>query len=87
MKTFDLYMDTKYTNWYRQYYTVEAETLEEAIELITSNQVECYYEEDLCCEELISPEENCHASTKEIYNDKDNKILWDNVNKYDIPGN
>lgn len=84
---FDLYMDTKYTNWYRQYYTVEAETLEEAIELITSNQVECCANEDLDYFESMSVEDNFNYPTVEIYNEVDNVILWDNVNEYDIPGN
>ena len=87
MTEFNLYKDTKYTNWYRQYYTVEAETLEEAINLIITNQVECYADEDLNCFESISPKENSDYPTVEIYTEGDNTILWDNVYEHGISSN
>lgn len=55
MATFELYEDLKVSNWRRTYFTVEAESLEEAINLIKDGTAECEYSELLDCEEKISP--------------------------------
>ena len=40
MAIFNLYVDALYPAWYRDYYTVEAESIEEAIQMIKDYEVE-----------------------------------------------
>lgn len=40
MPIFKLYVDSLYSTWYRDYYTIEAETEEEAVQMIKDYEVE-----------------------------------------------
>lgn len=40
MPIFKLHVDSLYSTWYRDYYTIEAETEEEAVQLIKDYEVE-----------------------------------------------
>jgi hypothetical protein len=40
MPVFELYVDSLYPAWYRDYYTIEAESLEEAVQMIKDYEVE-----------------------------------------------
>lgn len=42
MTIFNLKVDSLYQQWWRDYYKVEAETIEEAIQLILDEEVDCY---------------------------------------------
>lgn len=68
MKKFELYKDSKYTVWHREHFSIEAETLDEAIKKITSEEAESYYNEFLYdTSEHLTPEENDGFATEEIY--------------------
>ena len=81
METFELVVHKKYTCWWEDCYQIEAETVEEAVKMITENKVD-YYD----CKELddtlewMYPEENRCLSeaqpTMEIFDPTDprNKI-------------
>jgi hypothetical protein len=70
MPIFKLYIDSLYQTWYRDYYTVEAETEEEAVQLIKDYEVE---PDD--SEQLFEFEQE--PIRKEIYNDEDKLIYSD----------
>lgn len=86
MNIYNLYRDKKFTNWYRQYYKIEANTLKEAVDKIINEESQCTYDTDLDCIEDLEPYDNSDYPTVEIYSE-DDKILWDNVDKYDISSN
>lgn len=69
MPIFKLYIDSLYQTWYRDYYTVEAETEEEAVQLIKDYEVE---PDD--SEQLFEFEQE--PIRKEIYNDEDKLIYY-----------
>lgn len=72
MKKFELYKDSKCTVWFREYYSVEAETIEEAVEKIVSDEVESNSSEFLYdTAEFLVPEENDGFATEEIYEGSD----------------
>ena len=70
MPIFKLYVDSLYSTWYRDYYTIEAETEEEAVQLIKDYEVE---PDD--SEQLFEFEQE--PIRKEIYNDEDKLIYSD----------
>ena len=47
MPTFKLIKDECFESWWRNYYEIQAETLEEATELIKNNEVDPYDTEQL----------------------------------------
>ena len=76
---FDLYEDVKVSFWRRYSYSVEAETLEEAVELIKDEEVDCTNMEDLYdTDYYMKPEDNDGAATREIYSAKDDVLLYSN---------
>lgn len=77
MKNFNFYQDVKMTVWERQYFTIEAENLEEAKEKaaefadtdVSNSELEYSSEILLDTEELMTPEENNGNATIELYLD------------------
>lgn len=68
MKSFDFFIDQKYSIWVRTDVTVEANSLEEAVKKCANNDYEAHYSEDLWdTAQPLTPEENCGYSTLEIY--------------------
>lgn len=80
MATFDLYEDVKVTNWRRSYFKVEAESLQEAVDLIKGGDVDCEYSELLDYENAIDPDfMQVGDATYEIYDtNNDSKPLYTN---------
>lgn len=82
MKTFDFYLDTKVTTWYRTKFEIEGENEEDAkkksIEFIERGD-----DEDISWEhiddtiEVMSVRENGSFPTKELYDEKSN-MIWNN---------
>lgn len=59
MAKFELFEDMRVCTWRRYFYEVEAETLEEAVELVKDSEVDCtnmeeFYEDGNC----LTPDEN-----------------------------
>lgn len=89
-KTFDFYKDVKVVVWKRQYFSIEAETEEEARELAK----QCVDKDIYDCDDIeidndewlydtgvqITPEENRGRATIEVY-DSFGKLLADNAKK------
>lgn len=86
METFDFYLDTKVTTWYRTPFEIEANSLEEAkqkaIEFIEKDG-----HSDISWEQIddtiqgMSVEENDGESTEELYTYSDGEMIWDNGEK------
>ncbi len=77
---FNLYEDVKVCTWRRYSYEVEAETLEEAVELVRDGEVDSTdMEEFYDVDEYLSPRENGGNATHEIYSAKDDKLLYSNA--------
>lgn len=79
---FQLYEDVKVATWRRYTYDVEAETLEEAVELVKdgdvdSTDMEEFFESDV----FLTPQENGGQPTHEIYLAKDDTLLYSNGDK------
>lgn len=80
MAKFKLCEDLKIITWRRYHYTVEADTLEDALEQIKDGEVDCDdFEELYDCDFYLDPEDNDGEVTREIYNKEDDKLLYDNV--------
>lgn len=74
MEIFNLVIDTKNTIWRRCYVKIEAETLEEAINIVKDDH-DCYDSELLLETEcLMTPEENDGKPTIEIFDYNDNQL-------------
>jgi hypothetical protein len=87
METFDFYLDQKHTIWYRNKFTIEAETLEEAkakvIEMCNTDSSNLPSDDwDLLHEtvEQMSVIDNDGQSTEELYT-HDGNMIWDNIKK------
>jgi len=84
MKTFDFYLDTKVTTWYRTPFEIEAETLEEA-QALAIKFVENDHHSELSWEhidgtiEKMSLEDNGGESTDELYYEPVGEMIWDNT--------
>jgi len=85
MKEFDFYLDQKHTIWYRNKFTIEAETLEEAktkvIGICNTDTDELPSEDwDLLHEtvEYLTPDENGGEVTQELYENNSGDIIWTN---------
>lgn len=73
MKPYKLFIDKKYTLWTRIHVTVEANSLEEAVERCKKDDYDNSWSEELYeTMELMDPLDNCGDPTVEIYSkDKD----------------
>lgn len=73
MKSYDLFIDEKYTLWTRTHVTIEADSLEEAVEKCKNGDYDNSWAEELYGTiELMDPLDNCRDPTVEIYSkDKD----------------
>ncbi len=85
METFDFYLDQKHTIWYRNKFTIEANSLEEAkakvIEICNTNSSDLPSDEwDLLHEtvEQLSVGDNGGQATEELYT-HDGNIIWANI--------
>lgn len=83
METFDFYLDTKVTTWYRTPFEIEANSLEEAKELAIKFVKEDKHS-DIPWEHLddsVEPmpiEENDYQSTNELFCTDDVNLVWHN---------
>ena len=79
MTKFKLYEDILSRSWNRYFYDVEANTIEEAVEKVRYEEVDCYDSEQIyeVIDEL-DPVDNNGSPTREIYNDKD-ELMWHNA--------
>jgi len=81
MEKFNLYQDLKSTIWRREYYSIDAESEDEAVNKILNNKVEMSDSELLYdTEECMKPDENNGHSTVEIYNDVTEDLIYTNSN-------
>jgi hypothetical protein len=85
MKEFDFYLDQKHTIWYRNKFTIEANTLEEAkakvIEVCNTDTGNLPSDDwDLLHEtvEALSVGDNGGEATEELYT-HDGNIIWQNI--------
>jgi hypothetical protein len=86
MKTFDFYLDTKVTTWYRTPFEIEANSLEEAkqkaIEFVKDDEHSSISWEQIDeTTEVMSVDENGGESTEELYYETSEKMIWDNTKK------
>lgn len=73
MPIFKLHKDSLWEQWYRDYYEVEAETLEEAVQMIKDYDVDPYdsepmydFEQEPLEEEIIDQEGNILYESKQL---------------------
>jgi hypothetical protein len=85
MAEFEFHIDQKHTIWYRNNFTIEAKTLEEAkakvIEICNTNSSDLLsddWETMFETAEQISPDENGGEPTEEVYVDDTDVIVWTN---------
>ena len=86
MKSFDFYLDTKVTTWYRTPFEIEANSLEEAkqkaIEFVKEDEHSSIswdqVDETI---EVMSVDENGGESTEELYYESSKNMIWDNTKK------
>lgn len=96
MKKFEFYQDVKVTVWQRQHFSIEAECIEDARDMVKQyadkdisccDEVEADEIEWLCdTEEHITPEENGGCATIEVYEYESKykgKLIADNAPKED----
>ena len=86
MATFDFYLDTKVTTWYRTPFEIEANSLEEAKELAIkfvedTHHSEIPWEQVDETIEIMSVKENGGESTEELYYEPVGDMIWDNTKK------
>jgi hypothetical protein len=91
METFDFYIDTKVTDWYRTNFEIEANTIEEAKELAIKfvkddEHGQIPWEQIDCTIEPMSVVDNGGQSTEELYYEPDNVVsisvpFWSNTKK------
>lgn len=86
METFDFYLDTKVTGWYRTPFEIEANTLEEAklkaIDYVKSGETSYISWEQIDdTVETMSVKDNDGESTEELYTNSDGEMIWDNGDK------
>jgi hypothetical protein len=86
MKTYDFYLDTKVTTWYRTPFEIEADSLEEAkqkaIEFVKEDEHSSISWEQIDeTTEVMSVDENGGESTEELYYETSEKMIWDNTKK------
>jgi hypothetical protein len=86
MKSFDFYLDTKVTTWYRTPFEIEASSLEEAkqkaIEFVKDDEHSSISWEQIDeTTEVMSVDENDGQSTEELYYESSKNMVWDNTKK------
>jgi hypothetical protein len=86
METFNFYLDTKVTGWYRTPFEIEADTLEEAkekaIDYVKSGETSYISWEQIDdTVETMSVKDNDGESTEELYTNSDGEMIWDNGEK------
>ena len=74
MPVFELHVDSLYPVWYRDYYTIEAESLEEAVQMIKDYEVDPDESEPLfeCEQEAICTE--IYDGDKLLYKDDSRQL-------------
>lgn len=82
---YNLYKDSLMKVWVRDYYEIEAESLEEAIDQINDGSAD-YVDSEVLWDDFqdtVDISENEYKPTEIIYekDDEDNKIIWEN-NQY-----
>jgi hypothetical protein len=83
MKTFDFYVDTKVTTWYRTKFEIECETEEEAEKLAIEfhnqgNTSSIGWDEIDDTQENMRVKDNDGEPTEELFNQSGN-CIWDNT--------
>jgi hypothetical protein len=83
MKTFDFYIDTKVTDWYRTTFEIEANSEEEAkqkaIKFVEDDHHgEIPWEQIDCTIEPMSVKDNGGECTEELYDNSTGNVIWDN---------
>lgn len=72
---YNLFIDKKHTIWNRTHVTIEADTIEEAINKCLNGDYENEWYEDLYgTEKELTPEENGGEATIEIYSEDNDKF-------------
>lgn len=80
MSRFDFYKDRKFTEWERYYYSVEANSYEEAKEKIITDEVDWSDCKTLYnTMEYIDPSENYNCATVELYDSNTDDLVADNL--------
>lgn len=74
--TYKLYKDNKFTVWGREYYTIEADSKEEAIKMCRSEIGATEFEILHDTLEYMSKESNDGQDVEEIYDKKTNELLY-----------
>ena len=71
---YKLYRDSLIKVWIRDFFDIEADSLEEAIEKL--NDLDDFYNTEILwdTEESLTPEENNGNVTEEIYDENDNLV-------------
>lgn len=85
MESFDFYIDTKVTSWYRTPFSIDGENEEDAkkkaIEFLSSDERDITpWELEMETIEVMSVVDNDGQSTEELY-DNDGNMIWDNTKK------
>lgn len=76
---FELHEDVKVAAWRRYFYDVEANTLEEAVQLVKDGMVDSTDMEELYdVDYYMKPEDNNNEATREIYDTERDKLLYTN---------
>ena len=70
MAEFKLYVDSLYPAWYRDYYTIEAETIEEVVQMIKDYEVDPDESEPLYEVEQEAIRTEIYSDDKLIYSSK-----------------
>jgi hypothetical protein len=91
LTTFEFYIDTKVTDWYRTPFEIKADTIEEAKELAIKfvkgdHHGEIPWEQIDCTIEPMSVQDNGNQSTEELYYEPENMVsvsipFWCNTKK------
>lgn len=85
MEKFDFYVDRKCTVWEREFFSISADTKDDAIKEVISTIEngdefnDNYVEEILEIIEYLSPIQNKGFSTVEVYENNENgNLIWEN---------
>ena len=86
LTTFNFFLDTKVTDWYRTAFEIEANSLEEAkqkaIKFVEDDHHgEIPWEQIDCTIEPMSVEDNGGECTEELYYEPVGDVIWDNIKK------
>ncbi len=86
LTTFNFFLDTKVTDWYRTAFEIEADSLESAKELAikfveNDHHGEIPWEQIDCTIEPMSVKDNGGECTEELYYEPVGDVIWDNIKK------